>query len=706
MLFSAAIVSIRPSTCSRFGSTHRHHLSRSPSAFHDDHALLSRRKRFRESTSCRRILNVRGGSDGEEDGQDDDGSELLEAQAQSDGSGDETASDTPVIDVSIMNGPGDYETGQEEESSSEEEGTTATSEASVTIDAAEPDIAESEEHDSQSIDEDDQRASAPDPNEESESDLSEIIGDLQCRASDRRAEGKKLHDAGNLSEAAAAFHAAATLLDEAIEVQQIADAEADGSVSLERATCRLHEALCLLKDGRPEECIAACSDVLQDGVRVVAAGEVVGADPDDPEAAETAKSVVVEPAASKRRDSLPPQIRARALHRRAKARLAVDDLDGALEDARGAAFMGDRNAVQFYGRLMREGPGVVPEGGDAGGAPSLFGLMPDPSSSTNPFLEGLMGSGGSPAAPPGGDFSASLLSSLLSGDGGGDGPFGLMGDLLSPPREEKRGRRRGKGRKRDGGGGGGGMDTLAKSVLSNLLKKIEDEETQEKICSYLRSANAQQIMSFAAMAGMPLRKESAERLASFANGVTPRGIGRGVSRVKRGLSIVKTVRRVMKVIDKYKSLIILAVLCYWIRMAMLDNSSYARKAARGKVAQQAAFGLLALPKIGRAGQRLDGLASGGLRLTPDDGGLEDGPSGSGGIEEEIERLQNQLTLIGAIEERNRAQLGSFVDEQDQWDSLDEEEREFLSSKDSIVTRMEQLSEELVLLFLGQKMKNG
>ena len=705
MLFSAAIAAIRPSTCSRFGSTHRHNLSRSPSAFHDERSP-GRRKRCREYTLPRsRILGLRGGSDGEGEGLDDDGSELLEAQAQSDGSGDEAASDTPVIDVSILNGPGDFETAQEEESSSAEGGATATSEeASDANDAVETGTTESEEHDSQSLDEDDQRASAPDPSEESESpeDLSETVGELQSRASDRRAEGKELHDAGNLPEAAAAFHAAATLLDEAIEAQQTADAEADESVSLERATCRLHEALCLLKDGRPEECIAACSDVLQDGVRVVTAGEADGADPDDPEPSVAARKVVVEPAESKRRDNLPPQIRARALHRRAKARLAVDDLDGALEDARSAAFMGDRNAVQFYGRLMREGSGAAPEAGDAGGAPSLFGMMPDPSSPGNPFLEGLMGSGGSPAAPPGGDFSASLLSSLLSGDGGGDGPFGLMGDLLSPPKEERRGRRRGKSRKRDGGGG---MDTLARSVLSNLLKKIEDEETQEKICSYLHSANAQQIMSFAAMAGMPLREESAVRLASFANGVTPRGIGKGVSRVKRGVSIVKTVRRVVKVIDKYKSLIVLALLCYWIRMAVLDKSSYARK-ARGRVAQQAAFGLLALPGGGRIGRRFDGLAAAGLRLTPDDDGLEDGPSGSGGIEEEIERLQNQLTLIEAIEERNRAQLGSFVDEKDQWESLDEEEREFLNSKDSIVARMESLSEELVLLFMGQKMKNG
>ena len=66
--------------------------------------------------------------------------------------------------------------------------------------------------------------------------------------------------------------------------------------------------------------------------------------------------------------TIPAQIRARAHHRRAKARLSLGDLDGALEDARSAAFMGDRNAVQFYGRLMREGSGTSSGGGASGSA--------------------------------------------------------------------------------------------------------------------------------------------------------------------------------------------------------------------------------------------------------------------------------------------------------------------------------------------------
>ncbi|CAB9531248.1 expressed unknown protein [Seminavis robusta] len=59
-------------------------------------------------------------------------------------------------------------------------------------------------------------------------------------------------------------------------------------------------------------------------------------------------------------------------------------------------------------------------------------------------------------------------------------------------------------------------------------------------------------------------------------------------------------------------------------------------------------------------------------------------------EDEMDELQNQLALIEALEERNKAQLDSFVDEQDQWDSLEEEEREFLLQKDTILKRIDEL----------------
>ena len=205
---------------------------------------------------------------------------------------------------------------------------------------------------------------------------------------------------------------------------------------------------------------------------------------------------------------------------------------------------------------MREGIGAEE---------SHAAALPLPSS--NPFLEGLLGSGGNSNNPfmpssgnalgGSGDFSSSLLSSLLSGSNNGNGggnPLGIMGDLLSPPPTNPKG---GKSRLRKKKGGG--MDTLAKSVLSSLLKRIEDEETQVTICNYLQSTNVRQVMQFSSMAGVPMTEQNAGRLVSFANGVTPKGISKSISKVRQGITVVNTLRQIWKVIDKYKPVIVLVI---------------------------------------------------------------------------------------------------------------------------------------------------
>lgn len=77
-----------------------------------------------------------------------------------------------------------------------------------------------------------------------------------------------------------------------------------------------------------------------------------------------------------------------------------------------------------------------------------------------------------------------------------------------------------------------------------------------------------------------------------------------------------------------------------------------------------------------------------------------------GLTEEMERLQQKLTYIEALEERNKAQLDSFVDEQDQWDSMEEEERQLLQSKGDIEKRLEQMTSELVNMWIGGKSMEG
>jgi hypothetical protein len=499
---------------------------------------------------------------------------------------------------------------------------------------------------------------------------------LLSSASDQRAEGKTLHDSGDLADAALAFQKAASLLDEAITIsiefseEDASDVDSD-AIAVERATCRLHEALCLFKDGRPGECIEACTDVLQDGVRVVPLeGETNKnneAEIDDPDASITATvgsvKIITTPvrktSVHTRTMTIPPQIRARALHRRAKARLALDDLDGALEDARSAAFMGDRNAVQFYGRLMREGSGAgaMTSGGLGAAFPSRE------STTTNPFLEGILGgvgsSGSNPFMPAGNgssDFSSSLLSSLLSGgnngsSGGGSSPLlGLMGDLLAPQQPSSGGKKSGRGG-RGKSKKGNGVDSLAKSILSSLMKRIEDEDTQRTICEYLHSTNTQQVMQYATLAGIPMKEGNARRLVTFANGVTPKGIRKSISNVKRGISIITAVRKVFKVIEKYKYVIILAVTCYWIRCAILEPYPVRRsKKQAQKLAQQAVLSFI-LPLRDERGSLIavstgiaDALSK--LHSIVEDNFDEDD---RGGHSSTMEHLQNQLALIEAIE---------------------------------------------------------
>ena len=87
----------------------------------------------------------------------------------------------------------------------------------------------------------------------------------------------------------------------------------------------------------------------------------------------------------------------------------------------------------------------------------------------------------------------------------------------------------------------------------------------------------------------------------------------------------------------------------------------------------------------------------------DDDASLNSPSKKSGLEDELERLQHQLSFIEALEERNVAQLDSFVHEQDQWESMDEEDRTLLESKEETVQRLESLAEELVQGWMSGKM---
>mmetsp|Transcript_23875 Transcript_23875/g.56251 ORF Transcript_23875/g.56251 Transcript_23875/m.56251 type:complete len:491 (-) Transcript_23875:138-1610(-) len=367
-----------------------------------------------------------------------------------------------------------------------------------------------------------------------------------------RLEGKEHHDRGDFVKAAEIFRKAADTLSESKSEH----------ASEDYATCRMHQALCHLKSEQHEPCIDACTELLQDG------------------------------ASSSNNDNnnnnnnninsqgYSPTITARAYHRRAKAKMALGDNAGALQDARTASFLGDGKAVNLYGKLMRET--------SSSDLSSLMNpLLSSPASPSSSLLspqsalmESLLSKSSSSSSTPGGfpDFSPA---SLLLGSGG-NGSSSMLGAL---------------------GSGSGGM---AKSVVKNLVKKLDDESTQQTICSFLQKTNKAQLVSLASMAGVSntLGDAQLDRLVRFCHGVTPRGIRRTVKGTKLVVYCAKLTRRTFQVINKYKSLIVAAFLLQWTKSAVLRplpiDSRAAKKAAK-LAAKAAKDALKDAMKASRAG---------------------------------------------------------------------------------------------------------
>lgn len=64
---------------------------------------------------------------------------------------------------------------------------------------------------------------------------------------------------------------------------------------------------------------------------------------------------------------------------------------------------------------------------------------------------------------------------------------------------------------------------------------------------------------------------------------------------------------------------------------------------------------------------------------------------------EKQMLEDELQLIWAIEQRNEAQIGSFVDEEAQWESMSDEERQVLSRKPFVEECIDALNEALAAI---------
>jgi len=347
--------------------------------------------------------------------------------------------------------------------------------------------------------------------------------EIKAAAALLRAQGKERHDAGDYVEAATRFASAADLLQPYCKDDNVSTDGGTNSSSLAElfATCRLHQALCCLKSHQYQAVIAACTQVLE-----------------LPQAAAA--------------------VRARAGLRRAKAYLALEQPAKALEDARQAAFWGDRKAVALYGQLMRRNNGNSLNGN---GMVETSASAKDTSNNNNnnnnnnaALLESLL-SKSLPSSP----FESSSSSAAFS-------PASLLQGALG------------------GGHNGAGGASLAKSVLQSLSKKLDDENTQHQIVGYLQSCNGPMLQTVARLAGIPLPEDQAARLADLARAVTVKRLRRGVHTVQRIAYAVQLLRKLGKVLYKYRPWLILCVFLAWTKSAVLRPLPVSRQQRRATAA--------------------------------------------------------------------------------------------------------------------------
>jgi hypothetical protein len=386
--------------------------------------------------------------------------------------------------------------------------------------------------------------------------------EIRKKASQLRISGKQLHDADDFHQAAEHFQAAADALVPLLTKQQrrsqtdLEDEEDSVSVLVEEfATCRLHEALCRLKAEEYELAVEACTHVLEWKVPPYFSDrddDAASANDDDDSEEDVLQTIA-------------PALRARAFHRRAKAYLEMEEVEMALADARAAAFLGDRKAVALYGRLMRSTSST--SGASASSMLSfenLFASSADMESSSsdslssNPssaLLQSLLGS-----------MSQKATSTDEGSASGNMNPFLPFSPLF--------------GLDAAAGAGGQGAGSLAKSVLSSLTKRLEDESTQDSICRFLQSTSDTQLQQYASMAGLSLQPSQAQRLASVMKRATPKAIRTMITATKRGVYAVQLVRKLSQLIQKYRNWIILFCILAWIKSALLRPIPMSKQAAK------------------------------------------------------------------------------------------------------------------------------
>jgi hypothetical protein len=141
-------------------------------------------------------------------------------------------------------------------------------------------------------------------------------------------------------------------------------------------------------------------------------------------------------------------------------------------------------------------------------------------------------------------------------------PTSLLSSMLLGSTKKNKGNHR---RHRSSGDNGG----MVKSLWNMAVQRLDDPAMQETICSYLQSTSETQLLQWSSLAGLPLQATHAQRLVQFCQSVTPKLLTRTMNNVKRVAYVVQLVRAIGRVLHKYRTWIVLWILLWWIKSAIL-----------------------------------------------------------------------------------------------------------------------------------------
>jgi hypothetical protein len=368
-----------------------------------------------------------------------------------------------------------------------------------------------------------------------------------------RSQGKVLHDHGEFEEAAQIFGEAARILSNDIVLvlhnttgnhnvnpsvtssagtaniiaSKKSKTKEEEDLINEAATCYMHQALCQLKNDDVEECVHTLSSkVLGDATEEQNQKE----EETSMSSSSSSSSATFIPIISNN-----IILRSRAYHRRAKAKYRLNDISGALSDAKHAAFLGDPHAATFYGKLLlqqQQGQGKNHDVNATSTSSSTYKLSPTKESLPTDSILSLLMSNSRKSYQSNGEAttSSNYVDSNLN----------------------------------------------VSSMIRNFGKQLlQDEEMQSKLCHMVQTvgSNPSTVRYLAStVGGIPstsLSDSTVDQLCNLCRQVTPTNVQKVITLTKRSLRTLQVASKAIQLITKNRHLLVYFMLLLWIRRTII-----------------------------------------------------------------------------------------------------------------------------------------